>query len=152
MSLKFALVAVALVRVAAQPVPIAHSGTVRSAGQAIPGATVMASGADSKLTTTTDEQGQYRFEKMVPGAWKFEIQMPGFRSASREIAVAAGAAPEAWTLELQPRPAVRTQGQGERRGSGFQRLSITARDGAAHDGAAREGENANQPAIEAAPK
>ena len=103
-------------------VSVRHSGVVRSAGQPIPGATVTATQAGRKLTTTTDETGMYRFENLAPGAGTLEVQMVGFSSARREVQAGASEAALEWSLEVQPRVARRVQ---ERRAQGFQNLALT---------------------------
>ncbi len=85
---------------------VSHSGIVRSSGQPIPGAAVLATQPGQRLATTTDENGAYVFPRLSPGAWTIEVQMIGFTPVRRDIQVAASAAPVEWTLEVQPRVAV----------------------------------------------
>ena len=65
---------------------VAQSGTVKSNGLPIPGATVTAIKGDQKSVTTTDENGRYDFEGLAPGAYTIEVQMFGFRTERREAA------------------------------------------------------------------
>ena len=46
-----------------------QTGTVKSGGQPIPGATVTATAGDKKTTTTTDDAGRYEFTELAPGAY-----------------------------------------------------------------------------------
>ncbi len=110
----------------AQTAPVgqlSQTGQVRSGGVPIPGATISATHGTTSLTTSTDESGHYRLDNLTAGRWMFEVRMPGFQTASREIEVAAGGLIETWMLELAPRPAARPpQARG---GQGFQRLAVS---------------------------
>jgi len=99
-----------------------HSGVVRSAGQPIPGALVVALQADRKLVTTTDDSGRYVFENLTAGQWVVEVQMVGFRAARQTIQVPSAREPLEWTLEVQPRPSQAAQPR--RRQAGFERLAL----------------------------
>src|SRR5437868_501294 len=55
-----------------------HSGTVRTADQPVPGATVTATIGDKKLTTSTGEDGSYVFRDLPAGVWLIEVEMFGF--------------------------------------------------------------------------
>lgn len=79
-----------------------QSGVVRSGGIAIPGASVTARQGEQKLTTTTDESGQYAFANLPAGGWTLEVGMFGFSPALREITMGAEASTLEWTLELKP--------------------------------------------------
>jgi len=79
-----------------------HHGIVTFHGLPVPGAAVTASQGDSKLTTSTDEDGTYSFRDLPDGNWTVEVQMAGFTKASREIGVTPGAPPPTWDLKLAP--------------------------------------------------
>ena len=62
------------------------SGVVRSTDQLpLPGATVTATSPDlqGSLTAVTDANGVYFLRGVAPGAYRIEIEMPGFQSALR---------------------------------------------------------------------
>lgn len=82
-----------------------HGGIVRSAGQPVPGATVTATLADQKFVTATDENGNYVFQDLPPGAWKIEVEIFGFTIQARPLSVGAQATTLDWELELRPRAA-----------------------------------------------
>ena len=63
------------------------TGTVRSAGLPIPGATVMARQGDRRISTTTDENGQYELD-LPSGTWNVEVNMMAFGTARRDVVVA----------------------------------------------------------------
>ena len=77
-------------------------GTVKDTeGGVLSGAVVRISSPaliDGKLTTTTDERGQWRFPSVPPGSYALEIVMKGFRPyPEADIYIGAGA-----TLERTP--------------------------------------------------
>src|SRR5438045_261917 len=104
------------------------AGVVRSAGQAIPGATVTAILGDKTVTTTTNEQGQYKFGDLGPGNWKIEVQMFGFAPGRGEIAIGTDPVTKEWALGLRPRMMGRGgpggPGGGARGGAGFQNVDL----------------------------
>ena len=55
-----------------------HQGVVKSGSLAVPGATVVATQGDKKLTTTTDGNGAYTFADIPDGAWTIQVDMLGF--------------------------------------------------------------------------
>lgn len=79
-----------------------HSGVVSSAGQPVPGATVLARQGERRLLTTTGEDGRYEFKDLPAGVWLLEVTMFGFEPAYRELNVTSTASTLAWTLELRP--------------------------------------------------
>jgi hypothetical protein len=86
-----------------------HRGQVTFQGQPVPGATVIASQGERKLTTTTDEGGAYRFADLADGVWSVTVAMAGFMPTSQTLTVAAGGAAAAWDLKmaLLPSPKAR---------------------------------------------
>jgi len=65
-------------------------GTVRDAqGGVMPGVTVTLSGAAvlGEQTTTTVEDGTYRFRALRPGSYNLRFDMPGFQTLSREAII-----------------------------------------------------------------
>ena len=94
---------VAMAAVSAGMAAAQHGGSVRSAGQPIPGATVRAAQGARKIVTITNEEGLYTLA-LGPGAWTVEVEMYGFEPQSR--VVENGVQPSAidWELELKPAP------------------------------------------------
>jgi hypothetical protein len=82
-----------------------HSGSVRFAGQVVPGATVTATLGDKKLVTATGENGTYAFEELPPGTWLIEVDMFGFKKQEKSLLVEAQPATLDWELELKERGA-----------------------------------------------
>ena len=86
----------------------AQMGTVRSANQPIPGATVTAAQAGRKLVTATDAAGRYSFPALSDGAWTIEVKMFGFEAAVKEAVFSAGTSKELdFNLQLAESPMVK---------------------------------------------
>ena len=79
-----------------------YSGVVTVGGVPVPGATITASRADNKIVTTTDQTGAFRFADLDEGEWTIQVEMLGFATMNREVAIAPGAEPSQWTLALKP--------------------------------------------------
>ena len=62
-----------------------YRGSVKSAGLAIPGATVTAKQGDRQLSTSTDESGNFVFSNMPPGSWTIEVEMMGFATIPQHL-------------------------------------------------------------------
>jgi hypothetical protein len=72
-------------------VTIAVSGDRR---ERLPGVTLVLSGAimgDNKLETTSDEQGEYSFNRLAAGEYKLTANLRGFKTAEHRITVAIDA-------------------------------------------------------------
>ncbi len=82
---------------------VEHAGVVRSQKLPIPGAVVTATQGESKLATSSDEAGRYRFEEIAAGTWTIEVSMFGFETVSREVVVAKGGGALEWELKLAER-------------------------------------------------
>jgi hypothetical protein len=113
----------------------AQDGSVRASGQPIPGAQVTAVQGSQRLTTVTDEDGRYHFDKLAPGDWDFTVEMFGFAKATQKLTINSVASlPFDWELKLAPKVAAaapaRGPGQGGGRGggrggnAGFQNLTL----------------------------
>jgi hypothetical protein len=113
----------------------AQDGSVRASGQPIPGAQVTAIQGSQRLTTVTDEDGRYHFDKLAPGDWDFTVEMFGFAKATQKLTINSVASlPFDWELKLAPKVAAaapaRGPGQGGGRGggrggnAGFQNLTL----------------------------
>src|SRR5260370_18055875 len=81
---------------------VQQSGTVRSGGFPIPGATVTAAQGEQKIVTTTDDGGQYTFNNLPAGAWTLQVDIFGFTTARRQVTIDDKASSLDWTLELKP--------------------------------------------------
>ena len=79
-----------------------HSGRVTLGGQAVPGALVTVSQGDRRFTTTTDVQGNYQLPDLPDGSWTVKVEMRGFAPMTRDVTVAADAAPATWELSMLP--------------------------------------------------
>src|SRR5688500_12958407 len=80
-------------------------GTVQWNGLPVPGATVSATEGMRRLITVTDDEGKYTLDTLTPGTWVVEVEMFGFETAKREIAVTEGNGTVDWTLQLGGGPA-----------------------------------------------
>jgi hypothetical protein len=80
---------------------VQQSGSVRSGGLAIPGATVTATQGEQKVVTTTDDAGQYTFNNLAAGAWTLQVEIFGFTPARREVTVDDKPSNIDWTLDLK---------------------------------------------------
>jgi hypothetical protein len=78
-----------------------HSGQITFGGEPVPGATVVATAGDTRLVTSTDDQGVFRLPDATVGVWTLRVEMLGFEPLTREIAVTAEPQPSAWTLTLR---------------------------------------------------
>jgi hypothetical protein len=78
-----------------------QSGTVKSEGQPIPGATVRATQGDRVLITVTGANGTFTLDKMTPGAWTVEVTMFGFEASQREVQIGASPSKIDFNLELR---------------------------------------------------
>ena len=66
-------------------------------GAAVAAATIKITNAATGVTreTTSQEDGNYRFDAVDPGTYKVEVSVTGFKSATREVVVAAAQTAEA---------------------------------------------------------
>lgn len=97
----------------------AQTGLVKFGGQAVPGATVVASQGDRRVLTTTDEDGRYAFVNLAPGAYTVEVQMFGFQAAKQQVQIGPASQPTEWTLQLQQRPTQQAQRMQQQQQGGF---------------------------------
>ena len=79
-----------------------HHGLVKFGGLPVPGATVIASQNGKAFTAITDAQGAYQFPDLPDGAWRLQIEMPGFTTIEQEIAVVPQAPSPEWELKMLP--------------------------------------------------
>ena len=81
----------------------AQRGTVKSANQPIPGATVTATIGGQKLVTITDPNGHYAFSAAPAGACSVEVRMFGFEPATKQETCGEAAKID-FALQLQESP------------------------------------------------
>jgi hypothetical protein len=79
-----------------------HFGQVTSTGVPVPGAMITATLGDKQIITFTNQDGVYRLADLADGTWTIKVEMRGFASVTKEIAIAAGAQPTTWELVLLP--------------------------------------------------
>jgi hypothetical protein len=79
---------------------------VRFGGLPVPGASVMATRGDRRLSAITDMRGAYSFADLADGVWTIRVEMLCFEPAEREVAVTAGAPAQEWELKLLPFEAI----------------------------------------------
>ena len=82
-------------------------GQVTFNGLPVPGATVTATQGEKKVTTVSDQQGNYSFPELSDGAWKISVEMSFFAPVTQEItlgtATAGMQAPGIrWELKMLP--------------------------------------------------
>ncbi len=130
-------------------VALAQTGTVKSDGQALPGATVRATEKPSdsnaappaahSFTTLTDANGAFRLTGLTPGTWTIDVLMFGFENGHREVTIAAAPSKLDFNLQLAPFPA--GFGRGGFGAGGFGRGGF----GGGAGGGARGDQTGNQP-------
>jgi hypothetical protein len=77
-----------------------QTGMVRSGGQPIPGATVSAEcGTDSKITTTTDDNGRFEIGGLPSTSCKYTVLMFGFEPVQKDAS--ASSTPLTFDISLQ---------------------------------------------------
>jgi hypothetical protein len=79
-----------------------YLGQVVFGGVPVPGAAVTATQGDLRLTTSTDAQGIFRIADIADGAWTIGIEMRGFATLTREVAIGPDTQPVMWELTLLP--------------------------------------------------
>jgi trimeric autotransporter adhesin len=89
--------------VLAASLALAQSGTVRSDGQAIPGASVKATQGEKVLSTVTGDNGEFTLDGMGAGAWVVEADMFGFDHLRRDVQIGASPTKIDLTLQLRTR-------------------------------------------------
>src|SRR6202161_3688489 len=78
-----------------------QSGSVTSGGQPMPGATVVATCGDDKITTVTDDAGRFEVGGLPSTPCRFSVAMFGFDASPREATASATAL--TFDLSLQAR-------------------------------------------------
>ena len=111
------LIAAAVALPAQQPATVEVTGTVRSAGLAIPGATVTATQGAQKASTTTDDNGRYELD-LPRGTWSIQVEMMAFSTSRRDVTVGDAPVNVDYALELRPPPREQFANRGGGPGSG----------------------------------
>ena len=92
--------AVLICMTAASVMASEYRGAVKSGNLPVPGVTVSAVQGDKKLTTTTDQDGTFRFADLADGLWNIDVEMIGFAKVTRPVDVQPGAPLSSWDLKL----------------------------------------------------
>jgi hypothetical protein len=80
-----------------------HSGRVTLGGVPVPGARIVASQGEHRVTVSTGPDGTYRFMAPVEGVWTIRVEMIGFSTLTKDVAIGGGnGTPEAWELTILP--------------------------------------------------
>ena len=92
----------ALVYVTAASVLMAseYRGAVKSGTLPVPGVTVSAVQGEKKFTTTTDQDGTFRFADLPDGMWNIDVEMIGFAKVTRPVELQPGTPVSSWDLKL----------------------------------------------------
>jgi hypothetical protein len=77
-----------------------YHGHVKAGGLPLPGATVTAIQGETKVVTTTDDQGAFQFPDLADGIWAIEVQMLGFAKITHEVGVARVAPSPEWEMKI----------------------------------------------------
>ena len=88
-----------------------HRGRVTFGGLPVPGATVTASRADRRIAVITDPQGDYKFDDLADGTWRVEVELFGFSTLKKDVAVVPSAPGAEWQLEMLPLDQMHVQAQ-----------------------------------------
>lgn len=99
---------------------LCQTGSVRSAGQPLPGATVTASVNGQTYVTVTGADGRYTFTGIPAANGSIAVQMFGFEPASKQTALGDSAKSTDFTLQLQPSPLAQRLAQFASRGGANQ--------------------------------
>jgi hypothetical protein len=68
----------------------------------IPGATITASTANDRRTTSSDRDGRYQFVNLRPGSWALKVEADGFAPVVAPVTVQPGGTTD-WSPLLKPR-------------------------------------------------
>jgi hypothetical protein len=88
MSAVVAVVCFLLVALAAQSPRGRLTGTITdSIGGVLPGVTVTLSGAERRLTATTNDRGELSFVNVAPGSYEIRAELAGFTTVTAKVAI-----------------------------------------------------------------
>ena len=95
-----AFVAAVLITMAPLAARDAALGQVMFGGRPVPGASVVASKGERRVTLASDADGAVSLDGLDAGEWAIAIDMPGFRRLDTTLVMPIGETPPVWTLEL----------------------------------------------------
>jgi hypothetical protein len=98
-----------------------HRGEVRFNGLPVPGVTVTAVRDGGRHVAITDLRGFYSFPDLPDGNWMIRVEMFGFATVEKEVAVTPDAPMALWELKLLPLDRIR---------AGIERAAVPVRAGA----------------------
>lgn len=78
-----------------------HTGQITFNNLPVPGATVVATQGDKKVTTHADQEGRYHLSDLADGVWAMRVEMLGFEAVTREVTVGPPGEPTIWQMKLQ---------------------------------------------------
>jgi trimeric autotransporter adhesin len=84
-----------------------QQGQVRFGEVPVHGAAVQATQGETTRRVLTDAQGRYAIPDLSDGTWTIQVEMPGFETVRREVAVAPAAAAVEWSLRMLPLAEIR---------------------------------------------
>jgi hypothetical protein len=84
-----------------------HQGQVRFGDVPVQGAAVQATYGETTRRVLTDAQGQYVLPDLADGTWTIQVEMPGFETLKRDVAVTKDAAASEWSLRMLPLAEIR---------------------------------------------
>lgn len=93
-------VLVGLLAVPSRAAALDTRGQVTFHGVPVPGATVTAVRGDKKIRAITNREGLYSLPDLTEGSWTIQVEMTGFASIEREVAVTRSTPLAKWELRL----------------------------------------------------
>ncbi len=93
-------VLVGLLAVPSRAAALEARGQVTFHGVPVPGATVTAVRGDKKIRAITNREGLYSLPDLTEGSWTIQVEMTGFASIEREVAVTPSTPLAKWELRL----------------------------------------------------
>lgn len=86
-------------------------GVVTFGSLPVPGATVIATQGDKKVTAVTDPQGAYSFSDLTEGVWTIQVEMLGFSTVKAEVTMGEETQPATWELKMLPLDQIHAEAQ-----------------------------------------
>src|ERR1700691_1844192 len=86
-------------------------GEVTFGGLPVPGATVIATQGEKKITAVTDSLGAYSFPDLSDGVWSIQVEMLGFATVKGDVTAAPGASSATWELKMLPLDQIHAEAQ-----------------------------------------
>ena len=98
-----------------------QQGQVRFGEVPVHGASVQATQGETTRRVLTDPQGRYVLSDLTDGSWTIQVEMPGFETVRRDVAVGKDAAAAEWSLKMLPLAEIRGE-----KSTGFPTVDPTA--------------------------